>query len=61
MTEKKASREDRITDLKVVDNVGMLDGIDLDSLSDEEFDLLEDEVCTYAVNRAAAWEKQFKK
>ena len=55
------SRVDRITDLKIIDNVGMLDGIDLEALSDEEFDKLEAQVVEYSNKRVEAWGKALNK
>lgn len=56
---KNTSRKDKINDLKIVDNVGMTDNVDLNALTDEEFRKLEDEVFDYAVNRAKAWAKLY--
>lgn len=49
------TRYDRINELRIIDNVGMLDGIDLFQLTDEEFDELESEIVDYANRRLEAW------
>ena len=54
------SRKDRIINLKVIDNVGQTDGIDLLALSDEDFSRLEEEVMDYASSRADAWKNAFE-
>lgn len=55
------TRDERINELKIIDNVGMLDGIDLYRLTDEEFDRLELEVVEYAKKRLEAWCSIYKK
>lgn len=54
------SRKDRIIDLKVIDNVGQTDGVDLFALSEEDFNRLEEQVVDYASTRADAWKKDFE-
>lgn len=58
---ENSSRKDRVINLKIIDNVGDTDGIDLFSLSDDEFSKLEDEIFKYASNRTKAWEMAYKK
>lgn len=41
----------------LLDSVGRLDGIDVNALSEEEFDAFEREVCEYEVGRLKAWTK----
>lgn len=53
------TRQKRIDDLKVCDNTGMLDGLDLANLSEEDFSKLEEEVFEYSASRAKTWEQQF--
>jgi hypothetical protein len=54
------SRKDRIINLKVIDNVGQTDGVDLLALSEEDFSRLEEEVMDYASSRADAWKNAFE-
>jgi hypothetical protein len=54
------SRKDRIIALKVIDNVGQTDGVDLSALSEEDFNRLEEQVVDYASTRADAWNKAFE-
>jgi hypothetical protein len=55
------SREDRINELRVIDNVGMLDGVDLENLTEDEFDRLENDVISYSKKRLKAWCASVKK
>ena len=54
------TRPERIAELRWFDNVGMLDGLDLDNMSEEDFSKLEAEVVKYSANRANAWANAFK-
>ena len=53
--------EERITNLKNDDTVGITDGIDLENLSEEDLCKLEEEVFRYNSSRTAAWTKDFEK
>ncbi len=55
------TRQERIDELRWLDNVGMLDGLDLLNMSEEEFSKLEAEALEYTSNRATAWEKEFRR
>ncbi len=54
---KDLERGERFEQLCLLDSVGRLDGIDVNSLSEDELDALEREVCEYEVGRLKAWTK----
>ncbi len=55
---KSLERPERIRQLRLLDSVGRLDAIDMNSLTEIQLDALEREVIAYERGRLQAWTRQ---
>jgi hypothetical protein len=55
------TREEMVQEMVWHDNVGMLDDVDLDNLSDDELRSLRAEIIVYFINRQRAWMSAYDK